>query len=179
MNVSGAGYRERAGSRAGSIELPSVEESRPLRSTFEVEQGDAAKAERDPKEGAALGWAKIRAVVKSAKSEAQGLVRIHASMHDAASSLLSFMVGQSLTGCSSCERSVPRLAKKIEPDTKGGAALGYAQMRGCENERRVRGTGPGERALGSPLCLGGASVHPSFSGITKLCAPPLHTVTCS
>lgn len=103
INVSGAGYKERAGSRAGSIELPSVEESRSLRSAFEVEQGDAAKGKRDPKEGAALGWAKIRAVVKSAKSEAQGLVRFHASMHDAASCLLPFMVGQSLTGCSSCE----------------------------------------------------------------------------
>ena len=77
----GAGYRERAGSKAGSTELPSVEESRPQRSAFEVEHGDATTAKRDPKEGAALGWAKIRAAVKSAKSEAQGLVMLLASMH--------------------------------------------------------------------------------------------------
>lgn len=103
ISFSGAGYRERAGSRAGSTELPSVEESRSLRSTFEVEQGDATKAKRDPKEGAALGWAKVRAVVKSAKSEAQGLVRIHASMHAAAPCLLSFIVLQPLAGDSSSE----------------------------------------------------------------------------
>ncbi len=67
--------RDRDASRAAASEIQTVPESKhSFGSPFNVEQGGAAQ--RDPKEAAARGWAKLRSTVKSAKMEAQGTVGV-------------------------------------------------------------------------------------------------------
>ena len=65
--------RDRAASRAASSEIQTVPDTKhSFGSPFSVEQGGAAQ--KDPKEAAARGWAKLRSTVRSAKMEALGTV---------------------------------------------------------------------------------------------------------